>query len=395
MSLASWLHKSPYWLRFLLLACAATGINMLGLALTQWLSWSLLFFDMIGTAVASLLGGAVAGMLVALASGALGSLLAHDPTYLVYGYVNIIGALVWAVLPRTGRPIFGCYVFNLGDGATYRRAFFNIMVLGIVAGLATSLAAWTITVFVLPASGDNLSFGANTAAGTNNRVLTAALIGITHADTGIVQKMVILLSSSITNIPDKIIATASAVLIIISYKTLPNYKRQKITIRSNSTPIGATIVSNRFLFLAICAGQAVLFVYVIRRLTGWDHHTGVMALLSAIVAILILADPVYFRSVDRDLSVSPEICELFYEIPQSFHMGHHKAVFEDILKLMAVSVSGASFIIAISSGSACVPETMESFVRCGPLYELAAVNALIVTGFRYMCVVFMRVSNRN
>ncbi|MEP9358428.1 hypothetical protein [Sphingomonas sp. KR3-1] len=354
------LHKAPYGVRFSLLALAAVGINMLGLALTQWLGWSLLFFDMIGTAVASLLGGAAVGLVVALISSVLGSLSIHDPTYLVYGYVNIVGALAWSVLPRTGRGYLGCYVFNIGKGATYRRAFSNIVLLGTATGFATSIAAWVITTFILHGH-IVVAYGAATATGANNAVLTENLIAITHASDGLAKHFIVLLASMITNIPDKIISTASAVILIISYRTLPNYREQKRIIRENVSLPDAKIVGNRYILLMTCFGQIFLFSYFVWIITKDEEKAGLMLSFSIIVAVLVIMDRIYFRSIDRTHETDLEDSGAFYNVPDDFHMGHHKAVFEDILKLMAIAVSGTSFLIAMSGETACVPDMAESF----------------------------------
>jgi hypothetical protein len=390
-----------YRARFGLLVLACTALNLAGLISTQEIGWSILFFDMIGTAVASMLGGAAAGVLVALITGLFGSWILGHQEYTLFSIVNICGALLWAIAPRTGANILGGGMFNPSFPIAYRRGMTNILVLGFIVGICCTLFSFIIQAYILHMKanadiGPIASFSGGTSTSLNNINMA---ISLDHMLGGgyISRDGILLISSAISNIPDKIIATVSAVFLIFAFGTLHNYKEQKEAMRNDRKLRNCNVIDNRWLLITLLFTPLMVLPWMTYRITHSLTSMGLMGGLCALIAVISIADNVYTRSIDRQ--VNQQVVSgggLFFVIPVDFELKKQKDIFEDTLKMMVVVGSGLSFALAglERSHNCAISESLNSFLNCSDLYRLAVVNILILTAYRYSFMVLIRFSGR-
>lgn len=397
------LHKNwPYPARLAALVIICTFLNLIGLFGTEEIGWSILFFDMVGTAVASLLSGATAGILVAVLTGWIGSRALGHPQYFLFSMVNIGGALLWAVVPRMGRASFGGELFNPSFPAAYRRGMLNIVILGFAVGVCCSILAFVIQTYVIPLSSvlhgaAPNTVGAGTATARNINFITRSIITSIGTGDGTSSEISSLISSVISNVPDKIIATVTAVILIFSFGTLPNYQAQKKAMREDYNFRNSRLIDNRPFFGILLATSIAIILERTYVVTQNMHSLGMMALLSMVIGVFCVADLPYLRSIDRRAANSHRDSALFFfDIPDNFDLRKQKDIFEDMLKMMVVIVSGISFLIAsqLESGKCVGVETVEALISCGSLYRLAVINVVILTGFRYSFIMLIRMSGR-
>ena len=393
----------PYWARFLTIVTVGLVTNLAGLGVTQTIGWSLLFFDMAGTAFASLLGGAVAGLIVAIFTGLVGAWWI-DPHYYIFSIVNIAGALLWAMLPRLGVQRVGGDMFN---PHSYRRGLLNILAVGTVVGVICGIISWVIQAYVFKMSvlinnDIAVSLGSGTATSHNNIAMVRILAKMA-VNNHIPPDVVIAFSALISNIPDKIIATATAVMIIFMFGTLPNFKQQKEYIRKNAQIVNLKWIDNRVLLFITCLIPAISILYVTWNVMRDFQSMLLMSFFCAFVIMSAFMDHAFLRSIDRLQPSEGEDQEqwglrssLFYELPHGGELKLQRETFEDLLKILTVVVSGMSFVLSSYAGghTTCNSEDLHSFLTCGSLYQLAVVNILILTGYRYVCVLGIRLIRR-
>lgn len=394
----------PYWGRFITIVAGGTALNVIGLLATQVVGWSIFFFDMAGTAFASLLGGAVAGLLVAILTGSAGGLLV-SPQYYIFSVVNIAGALAWAILPRLGRPGIGAGLF---DPFSYRRGMINIVLVGLIVGCICSVVAFVVHAHVLnltdaidPANSAKSGLSGITDAGTNTSRNIVTVIRETSemlVNSSLPGEAIIAAITIAINVADKIIATVTAVTLIVMFGNLPKFSEQKKFIRKRSDLVNSKFIDHRAFLLALFVIQVGSITYVTWQAT---HNITSLALIAgfslAIFCVVIFADPSYLRSLDREVAIGQaNYNRLFYNLPFTYELKSPREVFEDLLKIIVVIASAVGFFIAsfAHAPSFCTSENMKSFADCGALYQLAVVNILILTGYRYVLVLLMRMFGR-
>jgi hypothetical protein len=209
--------------------------------------------------------------------------------------------------------------------------------------------------------------------------------------------IILLIASSISNVPDKIIATVSAVFLIFSFGTLPNYIRQKEVMRKYAHLKNCKVIDNRVLLMFLLILPIAVLPIITFRVTRNPTAVIIMVALCAAAALFSAADRAYLRSIDRGNPNKLEGTEgIFFVIPEDFELKRQKDIFEDTLKMMVVLGSGLSFgIAAIGGTNVCASsETLTALSGCSLLYRLAVVNILILTAYRYSFMILIRMGGR-
>jgi hypothetical protein len=86
---------------------------------------------------------------------------------------------------------------------------------------------------------------------------------------------------------------------------------------------------------------------------------------------------------------------LFFHLSRDFRLENQRHVFEDILKIIVIGLSCFNFGLAIESGNIdVIVDGVRRIITEREFYQLAAVNILILTGFRYAFVIFIRLFGR-
>lgn len=138
----------PHTLIIALVLLGCVGLNIFGnTVMTKY--GLLVFLDMIGTAAAAIILGPGFGVLTAFATGVLTTLSGSSQS-LAFSLVGAVGALVWGI---------GYHRFGLG------RSFLRFTLLNTIAGVACTLIAAPVTVWV---------FG-GTVSHASNEVTTSLL----------------------------------------------------------------------------------------------------------------------------------------------------------------------------------------------------------------------------
>jgi hypothetical protein len=251
---------------------------------------------------------------------------------------------------------------------------------------------------VVPGAEANSMMSAGTLTSRNNVEMIQSISAMLHK-LRLNNDAIIFISTFITNVPDKIIATATAVVLIFLFGTLPNYKTQKRIIRSNHDVVNSKFIDNRVLLFTVCSIPMLTSPVVTWKITHNITSVGIIAAICFFALTCSMIEHSYLRSLDREIRPDEDFTEdnkIFFSIPESYSLRFQREIFEDILKLAVIVVSGLSFIVAsfAPNSAYCDSEHLDSLVGCGMLYRLAVINILILTGYRYVLVVIMRLIGR-
>jgi hypothetical protein len=370
------------------------ALNLEGIAVTQAVGISIFFFDMIGTAVAALLSGLTAGVLVAIASSTVGALIIGNGSYCIFGVVNIMGAIGWSVLPRIGWGWLGSDIFNPDPSAGYQRLAFRVFVVGSLVGLACAVVSLVLQIGIFgldaPAGQQLIALASSgSATGRNNSQLAALIYsfisGIHSSHPPVITAIV---SLSIANIPDKIIATVTAVGLIFSFATLPDFSKQKV--------LGSDHIKHPKKMRSAYLIAITIFLYIFLNSLYKLRIEFNTILMSMVIIwfcgfIIAIAPPRYFKSIDR--TDTDSVCHF----DETERYEFIRDVFEDYLKAFLVLFALLNFV------AATVPYGEDVVARIGArvapgnpeyYYVLGLKNILLLTAFRYMFVILMRLSGR-
>jgi hypothetical protein len=390
----AWFRARRYLARYISLILTCVILNLSGIAVTQAVGISIFFFDMIGTAVAALLSGMTAGVVVAIISSTVGTIIVGKDSYCIFGVVNIMGAIGWSVLPRIGWPWLGSDIFNPDPSTGYQRLAFRIFVVGSLVGLGCTLASLLLLIGIFgidsPAGQQFIAVASSGSATGQNNSLLAAVIHNLISGSAVPHGSILTnaISLFVSNVPDKIIATATAVALIFSFATLPNFRSQK--------DAGSKYIKHygkmRFLYLLSMA----CFLYPFGRaiselLIPFDNVIMSVTMVAICGVLIVIAPPRYFKSIDRtDTTIVVHFRERErYEFIRD--------VFEDYLKGFLVIFTLLNFV------AATVPYDESVVVQYGHypvtvshayFYVLGLKNLLLLTAFRYLFVIMMRLSGR-
>lgn len=148
--------------RALLIIGFCVLLNLTGVFLSREVN-SILFLDLLGTAIASLVYGPIHGALVGFISNGIGELFGFK-LYFLFALVQAISAAAWGIIPRLLRGRFCTDFFNDGQSASaatgvrydYSRLLWGLMWVSFVSN---ALASLTIA-FLMSAYSDHLSCNA-------------------------------------------------------------------------------------------------------------------------------------------------------------------------------------------------------------------------------------------
>jgi energy-coupling factor transport system substrate-specific component len=102
---------------FIIAVCVA--LNLIGVLISRELE-SILFLDLVGTAIASLIYGPIHGALVGFISNGIGEYLGFK-YYFLFALVQAISAAAWGIIPRLSKGYLCTDFFNdRGDKAVIK-----------------------------------------------------------------------------------------------------------------------------------------------------------------------------------------------------------------------------------------------------------------------------------
>jgi hypothetical protein len=139
---------------FIIAVCVA--LNLIGVLISREVE-SILFLDLVGTAIASLIYGPIHGALVGFISNGIGEYLGFK-YYFLFALVQAMSAAAWGIIPRLSKGYLCTEFFNdRGDKAVikydYPRLFWGLIWVSFVSNVLASL---TIA-FLMSAYSDHLS----------------------------------------------------------------------------------------------------------------------------------------------------------------------------------------------------------------------------------------------
>jgi hypothetical protein len=125
---------------FIIAVCVA--LNLVGVLISREVE-SILFLDLVGTAIASLIYGPIHGALVGFISNGIGEYLGFK-YYFLFALVQAISAAAWGIIPRLSKGYFCTDFFNDGrDKAEikydYPRLFWGLIWVSFVSNVLASL----------------------------------------------------------------------------------------------------------------------------------------------------------------------------------------------------------------------------------------------------------------
>lgn len=209
--------------RGLVVIAFCVGLNFAGIEATRKLD-SLLFLDLVGTALASLVYGPIIGILVGFLTNGIAELFGNQEHYFLFAIVQAVSALFWGAAPRIlhGRALTD--FFN--DDADQRHSYdYSHLFWGIIwFSLASHLLA-SFTIGVLMHFDPSLSCS-KLAEGDPDRVLCnvdATMFGAPGNDAtyGIWQ---LTLAKALLGWPDHLLAVSFAVLMAAHLLPKRRYK---------------------------------------------------------------------------------------------------------------------------------------------------------------------------
>ncbi|MDQ4086962.1 MAG: hypothetical protein M3177_02945 [Pseudomonadota bacterium] len=391
LRLLPYLRITWFVIKSVLWTFACIAINLIGFLATQMLGNSVLFLDMTGTAFASLTRGIGYGVVVALASNFLGQFLpvewmpgTYDPeAYKWFAIANAAGAVSWAILPRLrviGPKLFGWLpkrdIFSSETEFGYRELLIYVSLVGTITGLVVAITGWIVQELILgcgraPEICANASITASTSL-----TLTQALNQWVGNDS--LSRLATLLA---VNVLDKILATAAAIALALSWSHLPNHLQQAQHLadalpRYEASPIRKTAT------VLYCMFWTFFLVAYIKSPPLYSEAD--VAVLTASLLFIILLFPlwsiqkvplyhVFYREGSEDEN-------LFHDQKALRGQSFQRDVLEDVFKIATVLFALVEVLLSEAS-----PGTR--------LVQLAR-TVIFLQLLRYFIVFLMRLSGR-
>jgi hypothetical protein len=312
-----------------------------------------LFFDMTGTAIASLSRGLGYGVVVALASNIAGAIFlpalpGFDPDiYMWFGFTNAVGAIVWATAPRiivhfqknSSRDFL-----STDPSAGYRTLLYQISAVGAVAGLTVGLAGLLTQYLALGCSSSDML----PCTQANPAVRSGHLIS-TFFHIGTLDWMLPGLTLLSFGILDKIVATASAMMIIFMFHEVPNYNQQSKKLKSYRESEKGNPRAFRIAIGAYVCSLLFFFVLYGKLLFGEGQEVTPGKLAMFILTIILLAIfllrpggvPLY-NAFHRS---NVEATNFYHDKTLIAAQSVHRDVYEDIMKTVIIVITLSGLII--------------------------------------------------
>jgi hypothetical protein len=324
--------------------------NLAGLVLCIVIGTPVLFFDMTGTAIASLSRGLGYGVVVALGSNLVGALFlpalpGFDPNiYMWFGFTNAVGALVWATLPRL------IVHFQKGSHhdflstntcAGYRTLLFQIASVGAAAGIIVGLAGLLTQNVALGCAGPDPSL----CTKANPAVRTGYLIS-NFLHWGAFDWALPYVTLLFFGIMDKVVATASAMMVIFVFYDVPNYNEQSKKLaayRESQRQHPKTFWIATVAYIASVSFFAIMYWHLLFETSRSINPGRLLLYFSSFIGLLIFAAhpfgvPLYnvFHRKNADAD------KFFHEKSLISRLSMHRDVYEDIMKtaVIAITLSG-------------------------------------------------------
>lgn len=309
----------------LLVVVCCVALNLLGVALSRRLD-NILFLDLTGTAIASLIYGPIHGALVGFISNGIGEMLGIK-YYFLFAFVQATSAAVWGITPRLLQGK-GCTDF-FNDGVadpTYRypRLFCGFIWVSLVSHVLACLAI----AFLMVIYGRDLSCEvAAASAQSPGKVLCDFADALFSGDRdGFPAFARIASAKFLLGWPDQLIALSMGVLLVANLLPGRRYKMD--------SPFGRTLVTQR-------RSGAVLFtiafvVLSLYRVYFAYYHVGPdTAVLFDLFAFFVYTNVILAVIVFTNYEFDRYVTHIQAHIYPAINADLERA-YEDCLKLGAV-----------------------------------------------------------
>ena len=288
--------KKPF-VRTVILIFSCIALNLLTSAFARLLNLAHipLYLDNIGTVFASILGGALPGVIVGFATNLINSFFTTELT-MYYGTISVILALIVR------------YFYISGFFKTIRKRLFSSAVLGIICGVLGTVLSWIIYGF---------SFGAEISAGLAKKMVS---------DWQIYPLASQFASEIIINLIDKILTVFAAYLLIIicpdyvkrDFK-MPDAGKERITavnrFKSFMNSLLGNVVKTMLLFQIILSVTVTGICYYMYRSSNIQKYSSTCADATAVSLNVIDPDDIdsYVeerqRIFDEYIENLPNVCK--------------------------------------------------------------------------------------
>jgi hypothetical protein len=364
---------------------------------------SLLYLDMIGTAMVSLAYGPFHGALCGILSAFIGGTWVFQTDYSAFALVHVVGATIWGVLPRLLRGRLCSDIFN--PGYTYSQQFIGMLWIGAFSGLMCGIVAKLVSFgFALPQE----AIPADLMGDNRHEALHAFTLEIVnkliHCE-GICDtpEWLFFAMYQAISIPDKIVIFATGVILI-------SYLKPKHRVKMNGF-FGHVIVTSmygRFFVLAYILSIIPYFGIILDLLQEPIHREQVLFLILTAIIWLLPFLVIIFRVFEKDLKYFDSTEHRDREIYHRPQENLEKA-FEDVVKLITVTYA-IIYVYLLSSSAPAISEISAVIEdSSGVLHNIlampqnpmindtfgGAVGLLAVLTFhRYIALIIVRVFQR-
>lgn len=401
-------------IRFILFSILCCLINIAGLIVSQSTPYSMFYLDTIGTALAGLLGGVNAAILVGLLSNVVGGYIIDASDFALFGICNMVAGISWAILPRMGSKIFGENIFAAHESNGYSMFIKSILTIGFTVGLITTIASFSVQaiLFDLTISPEKLTMKgsiAKSVVSINNIYLVGVFlqgfegfIDIKNA------QLFVFISSLISNIPDKILSTSVAFMIIVGAFRMPNFSDHKLAISKEH--INVSTKWNRPVFgLIILTFYYIYLINIRYENFNFNKIIFILAVFIFAASVLYLSRKYVSRSVDP-YKRHKEYVLFFARKDTRNYPSFRKDAFEDSIKLLTISFAISQFAVSYSITDGAKPIILNKIanltnftfdingesikVEYLDMGILLVFNVLLLQSLRYFIAIFLRILGR-
>lgn len=394
--------------------------NLAGLLLCMGIGSPILFFDMTGTAIASLSRGLGYGVVVALTSNLVGALLLppligfNPEVYIWFGFTNAIGAVVWALAPRAivyaqarlnkpHKDFFSTDASKIG----YRTLLYQIVLVGVIAGIIVGLFALFTQRLALGCTIENQM---KLCVETSPAFRSGYIISTFFHSGGGYDWLLPAVSLILFDILDKIVATASAMMIIFIFHRVPNYNAQSAKLqefRSRGLRPGSFAVAAVSYVMSL-SFFAILYAFVLfDRSQPWGAGQVTVYAVSFIVLLVFLRTTRFVPLYNLFHRNDDETRRFYHDKSLISQQSTHRDVFEDILKTVVIIVTVGNLLLQRLQSKLAAQDqlvrdrgglnvslevfpTQDGYLAAGPTFISLAAPIVFLNLWRYFIVFLAR-----
>lgn len=405
---------TPSIFRFFIFCFLCCFINLLGLYISQLTSYSMFYLDTVGTALAGILAGVNGAIIVGLLTNIVGGYFIEAQDFALFGICNMAAGITWAILPRLCSKIFGENIFDPNIKHGYTKFLGSILSVGFIVGMIATITSYFVqsTLFELTISSDNIRMNGSigkSVVSLNNIYLVGIFfkglgqfIDINNAN------VFILVSSLLSNIPDKILSTSIAYMIVVGMFRMPNFSVQKGAISSNR--INTSYKWNKPTLSIIVFLAYYVYLYNLSEIKFDFSKILFLFILSIIVIMILYLSRKYFIRSTDPYKRHKELNLYFARHNINNYPTFRKDAFEDSIKILTILFAVSQFAVSLSITKGDKPLilgklasiTEFSLVLDNMKLDLASLdmgillvyNVLLLQSLRYFIAVFLRMLGR-